>query len=103
MKVWYNRTMGMPEMTISAARIDEESFEGTAGTIIELSEGAEIIGDRAFASCNNLAEIFIPESVTELGDDLFQGVNDVTIFGYADSKAETYAFENGYDFVPVNG
>ena len=64
------------------------------------------IGASAFVGCENLREIHIPGSVTEIEknamgylDDTGLKVTDFTIYGLAGSAAETYAEENGFAFV----
>ena len=44
------------------------------------------IGDCAFAYCDNLTSIIIPKSVTEVGESVFYGCNDFTIYCMAESK-----------------
>ena len=59
---------------------------------IKLHEQLSGIGDYAFADCANLETIYIPDSVTAIGENAFEGVNEKFIlmcsFG---SYAESYA------------
>ncbi len=58
------------------------------------------LANGAFRGCSNLKTIIIPKSITSIGEVSFDEC--VTICGYIDSAAETYAKENGFDFVPIN-
>lgn len=69
-------------------------------------DGTVSIGEGAFYDCINLREIYIPASVTSFGDEIFADEdydykNDLVIYGYAGSAAESYASANGIDFVRV--
>ncbi|MGN0519619.1 MAG: leucine-rich repeat protein [Candidatus Fimenecus sp.] len=59
------------------------------------------IGPYAFSSCTSLTSIAIPNSVTSIGNYAFADSSLTTIYGYADSYAETFASENGYTFVAL--
>lgn len=60
------------------------------------------IGIAAFSSCINLNEIFIPDSVTDIGVLAFLNCEMITIYGYENSYAQTYANENNIPFEVVN-
>ena len=68
---------------------------------IDLPEGVTYIGDKAFSLCRALDSITIPESVTYIGDDAFNKVSEIR--GVKGSYAETYANENGINFVEIEG
>ena len=42
--------------------------------VLELPEGLETIGERAFANCANLEDLTLPESVTSIDDGAFEGL-----------------------------
>ena len=71
-------------------------------TSIEIPDSVTSIGDYAFAWCSSLTSIEISESVTYIGDDAFEDSALETIYGYAGSYAETYANENGYEFISLD-
>ena len=77
---------------------------------VELPEGLESIGDKAFARCKRLSSVLIPESVTSIGDGAFEGCWDNSVES-ADgsvpgpeftvgqgSSAERYRVENGLKY-----
>ena len=79
--------------------IEEEAFKGTPEEVIQLTDGVEKIGKRAFAECENLRKIAIPDSVTEIAPDAFDGCpEDMIIFGNAGTAAYTFAREKGFSF-----
>lgn len=71
-------------------------------TSITVPEDVTKIGEYAFASCGGLTDITIPESVTEIGDYAFLDSGLTTIKGKKGSYAQSYANENGYEFVDVD-
>ncbi len=70
-------------------------------TSIKIPDGVTSIGERAFWYCG-LTSITIPESVTSIGYGAFAGDAFETIYGYENSYAQTYAEENGYEFVVLD-
>ena len=88
-------TMVTPEML---KEIDEEAFVGIAAKVVQISDGVETIGTRAFAE-SALEQILIPASVTEIGDEAFD--LGTAIFGQPGSYAQQWALEHGYAFYPA--
>ena len=80
-----------------------DAFNGlTSLKEIEIPEGVEEIGGAAFANCTSLEKVIIPESVTTMKwDTTFDGSPNVTIYGYAGTRAESYAKENDIPFVAL--
>jgi len=52
----------------------------------------------AFQACTSLISIIIPSSVTSIASNTFFGCNALTIYGYADSYAQTYANNSSIPF-----
>lgn len=94
-------------------------------TAIEIPENVKNIGNYAFGGCNSLESIAIPDLVTSIKDNTFFGCtslksvtipesvtsfgnnvfashsDDLVIYGYTDSTAQTYAKENDINFVSL--
>ena len=76
---------------------------------VTISEGTESIKEKAFYSCRSLEDITIPDSVTEIGDDIlwtgyywtydYSHVINATIHGGCSSYAKKYAETNCIDYV----
>lgn len=69
---------------------------------VTLPEGLVSIESYAFYGCNGLKEITIPQGVTDMDDSAFRGCYDLTIYGYTGSAAETFAQEQGFEFVALD-
>ena len=68
--------------------------------IIELPEGCERIGSRAFAESATLKVVLIPGSVTQISADAFDGcAEDLVILTDEGSAAHMLAAQNGMLFV----
>lgn len=104
--------------------IESEAFEGTgitsfnypqnikyipnsvfANTSLEefsVPESVTEINDYAFGNCTKLIKISIPKSVTYIGSDVFKYCRNLTIYGYKDSAAESYAKANAINFISAD-
>ena len=83
----------------SLTTIEEEAFTGCPFTYVRLSENTTAIKSRAFADCQNLRHIYIPELTTTIAQDAFDGSpTTMTIHGADGSYAEFYANKNGFMF-----
>lgn len=81
---------------------------------ITLPETLVTIEPEAFAGCEMLTSIVIPRSVKEIGNcalgydfiaeevEVGSKYSDFTIYGYNGTAAETYAIENGFDFIALD-
>jgi len=83
----------LPETLI---RIRDGAFKGSGLEEITIPEGTLAIGSQAFAQCENLKEIVIPESVKELGEDILKDSPQAVICCRQGSCADAYAQANGY-------
>ena len=82
--------------------IGDWAFEGCGLlTSVTIPSGATDIGWGAFYGCSSLTSVTIPESVTNIRPWAFEYCHNLTIYGYADSYAETYAEENDIPFVAL--
>lgn len=78
--------------------IEEEGFSGISAKRVRLGENVTKIGSKAFSSCPNLVQIYIPEGCTYIASDAFSNVNGLIIVSQSDSYAELYAKDHGYSF-----
>ncbi len=73
----------------------------TALTDVTVPQGVEWIGLYAFKDCQSLASVEIPRSVIGIGSGAFTRCDALTLSVYEDSKAQTYAEENGIPYVLI--
>lgn len=67
---------------------------------VAIQNGFETIGEACFVNCENLEKITIPDTVTEIGAYAFNGCHEnLTIYCYKGSRAQSYAEENGINYV----
>ena len=84
----------------SVKAINNEAFSNCSGLkSVKLGNGIYSLGDRAFANCTNLESIVIPEEIKYISNSAFLGCEKLTIYGYKDSYAETYAKKNDIQFI----
>ena len=110
----FSRCSSLTGVTIpdSVTSIGSSAFSGcSALTSVTIPDSVTSIGAGAFEGCSSLTGVTIPASVTSIGDKAFgyyydkgyQKIDGFTINGYAGTAAETYATENGFSFVPLEG
>ena len=59
---------------------------GCKGSLIPTDGSVTSIGERAFAGCDDLTSITIPDSITSIGDNAFYNCNGLIIYCEAESK-----------------
>ena len=79
--------------------IGEEAFANNAFESVQLPFGVQRIDARAFANCESLQMIYIPESVSDIADDAFEGCTELVIAGTSGSLALQYAEEKGISYM----
>lgn len=84
------------------------AFEGCSSLeSITIPDGVTSLGSHAFGECFNLKSITLPDSVTNIGEYSFgynykNKIDGFTIYGYAGTAAEKYAYENGFEFIDLD-
>ena len=89
----------------SLETIDDYSFSDcTSIETVSIFSKVQHIGKKAFSGCKKLRSIRIPQSVTSIGEGVFDDCNKsiLTIYGYKNSYAETFAKEQGIAFVSID-
>lgn len=88
------RGCGFTNVTIpnGVTVIDDHTFWGCPLTSIEIPNGVIKIGDAAFAECTSLESITIPETVTSIGNFVFQSTALTTVI-FTGTVAQWYMIE----------
>ena len=86
----------------SVKEIGERAFnECLKLTEVTGGNNLEKIGYEAFENCEKLKKIYLLSNLQEINGDVFYGCNNVVIYGYKNSYAETYAKKNNISFVSL--
>ena len=94
------------KLSNSVESIGYSAFYDNNLTKVIIPEGVTSIGGGAFSKNYELREVVIPKSVTYIGGYAFGYPNcpdDLVIYGYTGSYAQTYAEEYGIKFVAYDG
>ena len=83
------------ELPDGLLRIEDGAFEGCGAVTVGLPEGVLSIGSRSFARCAGLLMIRIPQSVTFIAEDAFEGSGQVIFLCPAGSAASDFARAHG--------
>jgi len=100
----YTSSITLPKGVVT---IEDGAFYGCSDMeSIIIPNGVKSIGMDAFNRCYSLGSVTIPASVTYIGDDAFfwcgsWAEDGFTIYGYDDTRAESYAYENNINFVSL--
>ena len=95
----YNNCLILPAST---TEIGEEAFAGVAAQRIDLPEGIESIGSRAFADSDSLCFVIIPEAKVQIDSTAFQNSPYVRIAAPANGTVEEFANSAGITFLPLS-
>lgn len=70
---------------------DSAFLSCTSLTSVKLGSSVKSIKDCAFGLCGNLTRVTIPSSVTSISSSAFSSSDNVVIYGYKNSYAQSYA------------
>ena len=87
----YTPDVSASELPAALSVIEEEAFMGSSFEAVIIGDQVSSIGDRAFKDCATLARIVIPENVTEIAADAFEGCGPITVVCSENSAAYTFA------------
>ena len=68
--------------------------------IIKINDGVEIINTNAFSDCINMTDIYIPKSIIEINQPVFEGCNNLEAIHYA-GTSESWKEINGREREPA--
>ncbi|MBQ2688053.1 MAG: leucine-rich repeat protein [Clostridia bacterium] len=99
--------LNLDEITIpqGVTVIEKETFSVcTSLKNITIPEGVTDIKAEAFASCADLEKVILPESIKAIDTTAFDECRKetLTLYGYKETLSESFAKENGYNFVCIN-
>ena len=92
----FTRNLVIPE---NVTKIEAEAFYGSSMVVATINNNCNRIGDRAFANCKSLWRIYIPISVTSIGDDFLLGSTRATIYCEEGSEAARWAQSHSWPVV----
>lgn len=107
-KIGFGSFMGCTSLTdinISSniSVINGQVFQNcTSLTEFTVPNSVGTISDFSFAGCTSLEKVVIPKTVKNISAKAFLNCDKLTIFGYINSYAQTYAEENGINFVALD-
>lgn len=91
------QSINLPE---SLQTIGGRVFSGCAAlTQIILPDSVTTLETKAFTNCQALAKVLAPASVETIAEDAFNLSENVTLYGYAETAAESFAQANEIPFV----
>ena len=81
--------------------IEDEAFEGGAFRHVVLSDMTDLIGANAFAGCDDLFCVRIPNGEAHIDSRAFGNRTGIVIFGISGGTAETFAQAHNCFFIPI--
>ena len=95
----YADTLNIP---LNVTKINVETFYGdTSLDEVDLPDGVTRIESRAFAN-SSLTRIYIPESVSYIASDAFDGCPDVIGWGYAGTYGASWCASHGIPYEDIS-
>lgn len=83
--------------------INKGVFRGcTSLQTITLSDETTTIDGSVFENCTALTSVTVYKKINKIDESAFVGCKDLTLYGFADTKAQTFAEEQAIAFHPLN-
>ncbi len=99
---YYNKfSYSLQSAEITSSEIIYGMFAGNSSLTDVVMKNVESISEKAFSGCTSLTEITIPKSVKSIDKTAFQLSGLTTIKGVTGSYAQTFANENGFEFIAI--
>ena len=99
---YYNKfSYSLQPAEITSSEIIYGIFAGNSILTDVVMKNVKSIGKSTFNSCAKLAEITIPKSVKTIDKTAFQLSGLTMIKGVTGSYAQTFANENGFEFIAI--
>ena len=95
-----NVTVPLEIAGLETVTLQNEAFKGKNEVVsVTLPNTLISIGGNCFSGCGSLEKITIPSSVEEISETAFAECENLTIYCYKDSYAESYAVAKGIPYV----
>ena len=99
--VYESNHLGSFMLPKGITNLEDEAFMGVQGMeLVQINDGALIIGNYVFYECDNLQTVFLPETVTEIGDSPFE---TATLIVPKNSYAYSWAVINEQPYIIDTG
>ena len=82
-------------------KIENTAFYYCQYSSVKISDTVSTIGRYGFCSCGNLAKVFIPKSVTTIGENVFRDCRNLTLYCEANNKPSGWSSNWNPDNNPV--
>jgi len=86
------------ELPSELNQVRYEAFAGANSQGVKIPDGVRLIGERAFANNESLILVLMPDSVTDIADNAFEGCDNVEFICASMNTAAAYAKEKGIPF-----
>jgi len=86
---------------MKVTKVGDAVFRGLSVEEVRIPEGYHIIGDSAFAAMNGPLTVILPDSLSEIAPNAFEGTQ-VTFRAHTGTVAETFAREHGIKFLVLH-